>query len=455
MASYEYLFNLSIALLQAMCVIVVAAYLIIRSGYFAEVMDGRSTPKSQAILILSFGAVSVYGSVMGVSLEGAVINVRDLGPLVGGLASGPLVGIGAGLMGAAFRMTQGGFTALSCSLATILAGLSGGLIFMLRKGRFPGLDAAVSFAALFELFHMALTLAICRPFYSALEVVEAAVVPMVLANGTGMLIFAYIISNLIHERETRSERDRYQRELERKKAELEVAAEIQRSFLPERIPTRPGVELAATTIPAMEVGGDFYDFIPGPDGKLGLVVADVAGKGVPAALFMALSRTIVRANAAHHLEEKAVLHDANAMIAADASSGMFVTLFYGILDGSRTLSYANAGHLPPLLLRSGEVECSALQVTGIAMGAVDDAEYGQQETALSSGDILVIYTDGVTEAINLNKEEYGLSRLCEAVRGSSHLSAQGIMGRILEDISRFSGGEAQSDDITVVVLKAE
>ncbi len=243
--------------------------------------------------------------------------------------------------------------------------------------------------------------------------------------------------------------------LERSKAELRIASDIQRSFLPEHIPLVAGFDLAATSVPAMEVGGDFYDFIPG-DGSLGMVIADVSGKSIPAALFMALSRTIVRANATHHEKGTEVLQDANDMISADSRSGMFVTLFYGVLDEiHRNLVYANAGHPPPILLRGGSDEVVNLEVTGIALGVIGGMEYEERKVDLSHGDVVVLYTDGVTEAINSDVEQYGLKRLYSVVRKSRHLSAQGILDEILKDISSFSTGQAQFDDITMIVVKAE
>ncbi|MDD2754821.1 MAG: SpoIIE family protein phosphatase [Methanothrix sp.] len=247
---------------------------------------------------------------------------------------------------------------------------------------------------------------------------------------------------------------RTEQTLERSKSELRIASDIQRSFLPERIPPLPGFDLAATFIPAMEVGGDFYDFIPG-EGKLGMVIADVSGKSVPAALFMALSRTIVRVNATHHEKGTDVLEDANNMISADSKLGMFVTLFYGVLDqNSRSLIYANAGHPPPLLMRNGSNAFENLEVTGIALGAIGGAKYEERRVDLSSGDVLVLYTDGVNEAENSNSEQYGIERFCSIVRESCLLSAQGILDKILDDISQFCAGQAQFDDITMVVVKA-
>jgi len=243
--------------------------------------------------------------------------------------------------------------------------------------------------------------------------------------------------------------------LERSKSELRIASDIQRSFLPEHIPPVDGFDLAATSISAMEVGGDFYDFLPGT-GRMGMVIADVSGKSIPAALFMALSRTIVRANATHHEKGTEVLQDANDMIAADSRSGMFVTLFYGVLDEkTRNLVYANAGHPPPLLMRKGESRFRALEVTGIALGVVEGMRYEERCVDLQEGDILVLYTDGVSEAINDRVEQYGLGRLCRTVYSSREKTARGILDSILKDIAAFAGDQAQFDDITMIVVKAQ
>jgi sigma-B regulation protein RsbU (phosphoserine phosphatase) len=447
----------SLVLLQAVSVIVVAAILISRSKYFTDVLEGGVTWKSQLILVLFFGAVSIYGSIIGINMWDAIINVRDLGPLVGGLACGPVVGTGAGLIGAAFRFSEGGFTALACSIAATLAGLLGGLVY-LRKGKFPGVFFSVIFAVLFELFHMVLTLAISRPFDLAQSVVAEAFGPMVLANGAGMLIFAFIISNVIKERETKWERDSYQLELQKKQAELMIAADIQKSFLPERIPYLKGFDIAATTIPAKEVGGDFYDFII-QDENLQFVIADVSGKGVPAALFMALTRTIVRACAIPHERAAERLSCANNIVVFDSrsvTSGMFVTLFFASLNQKdRSLVYANAGHNPPLLFRAAARCIEAMEVTGVALGMRADMEYEQRQLTLESGDILLLYTDGIVEAMNDKEELFGQNRLRSSLAAVTELSAKEILDSILHDLRQFTDGAEQSDDITAIVIKTE
>ena len=165
------IFSSLIVLLQLISVIIVVAYLLTRSRIFPEILDGHPTLKTQLIMILLFGALSIYGTLSGIEFMGAQINVRDLGPMLAGLLGGPLVGLGAGLIGAAHRMTMGGFTVYPCSLATVLAGLFGGLIWLFYQRKFAGIMIAVLFAIIMEGFHMTLVLLICRPFDQALAVV--------------------------------------------------------------------------------------------------------------------------------------------------------------------------------------------------------------------------------------------------------------------------------------------
>lgn len=451
------LINLSFDLLEAVCVIAVAALLFSRSKYFMDELEGLTTWKSRLALITFFGALSIYGSAIGVNTSGVIINVRDLGPLAGGLACGPVVGIGAGLIGAVFRYSEGGFTALACSINVILAGLLGGIVY-LKKGRFPSVAFSVVFAVLFEILHMVLTVALSRPIDLAFAAVKQAVGPMVVANGVGMLVFAFIITNVIEKRETKRERDCYQNQLQKKQAELDVAADIQKSFLPEKIPAVNGFDIAATSIPAREVGGDFYDFIHKGE-TLQFLIADVSGKGVPAALFMALSRIIMRACEVPDDQAGDRLNCANNMIVSNSGSGisgMFVTLFFAKLcEDDASLIYSNAGHNPPLLLRPSKGSIEALDVTGPALGMMADMEYEQRTIRLEPGDILLLYTDGIVEAMNGIDELFGLPRLRSSLASAKHLSAPGILDSILRDLKQFTEGAEQSDDITAIVIKAE
>ena len=449
----------TLTLIQMSAVIVVIAYVVSRSKYFLEVLEGHPTLKTQIILTIVFGLVSIYGTISGVEVLGAIINVRDLGPMVAGLTCGPWVGLGAGLIGAAHRMTLGGFTMVSCSVATVLAGLFGGFVWILAGRKFVGIKVAVLFAALIEGLHMTLALILCRPFSEALVVVENATAPMMIANALGMFIFAFIITNLINERKVQEERDNLTREIERKNTELAIAAEIQRSYLPDKIQPVAGFDIAAKSVPAKEVGGDFFDVIPFEimrlkKGRVGVLIADVSGKGIPAALFMALSRIVIRVNALWHPEPADAIKDANNIIAADSRAGMFVTAFYGIIDeGNRTLTYVNAGHNPPLVVRVQDKSMEELASTGIALGAMENVPFSQKAITIAPGDVAILYTDGVTEAINAAEEMFGEDRLRSIVLANAAKPAGEILAAILDAIAAFAGDQPQADDITLMVIR--
>ncbi|RCV65236.1 sigma-B regulation protein RsbU (phosphoserine phosphatase) [Methanophagales archaeon] len=448
--------ELLLTLVEKICVIVVIAYLITRTKYFMEILDKKFTLKNRVILILIFGAVSIFGTYSGIEIFGAFANVQDLGPMIAGLIGGPVIGVGAGLIGGVHRYFLGGFTCVPCSLATVLAGLFGGIVYLLRKGKFIGVPGAVLFAALMETFHMILVLIIARPYSEAVVIVEDFSIPMIFSNSLGMFFFAFIISNLIKERETAEERDKYFDELERKRYELKIAHDIQQSFLPDAIPVLKGFDLAALNLPAKEVGGDFYDFILVSEDKIGVTIADVSGNGVPAALFMALSRTIVRANATRSPGVADVIQDANRLITSDAKSGMFVTLFYAILDlREKTLTYVNAGHNPPVMFKGKTGELIMLKAKGIALGALEDIKLEERKIILNSGDVVVFYTDGVTEAVDDREEQFGEERLFKAIKENHNLSAKDIIEKINEETLSFCGKQPQFDDITLMALKAE
>jgi sigma-B regulation protein RsbU (phosphoserine phosphatase) len=270
-----------------------------------------------------------------------------------------------------------------------------------------------------------------------------------------MFFFAFVLSNLIRERETAEERDQYLAELERKRQELKIAHEIQQSFLPDAIPLLKGFDLAALNLPAREVGGDFYDFIPIAEDKIGVTIADVSGKGVPAALFMALSRTVVRTNARGNPSVAEVIEAANSSISADSKSGMFVTLFYAILDlKARMLTYVNAGHNPPALFRALSSDIIMLKARGIALGALDEIVLEERTMQLDRGDTVVFYTDGVTEAVNEREEQFGEERLVALITECHGLAAGALVERIKSEVLAFCGTAPQFDDITVMVLKA-
>ena len=302
---------------------------------------------------------------------------------------------------------------------------------------------------------MGLTILMAKPYEMAVAVVQEVILPMIAANATGMAVFAFIIRNLIIERKTAAEKEALRLKVAQTEYEMETAKGIQQSLLPEFPPLIEGFDLAALNLPCRQVGGDFYDFIPVQENKWGIVIADVSGKGVPAALFMALSRTLVRANVADNLTATQAMQKANHLISQEAKMGMFVTLFYTVLDPQKgLLQYVNAGHNPPFVVHKGRGEVILLKAKGIAMGVLDDYALEQKELKLDGNDTIVLYTDGITEAINNAGEQFGDKRLIETVNENLDLPAAEIIAKVKDTVFAFAQEQPQFDDFTMVVLKA-
>nr|MBA3468562.1 serine/threonine-protein phosphatase [Herpetosiphonaceae bacterium] len=240
--------------------------------------------------------------------------------------------------------------------------------------------------------------------------------------------------------------------------EINMAREIQTSLLPAKTPQIEGWESAALWRLARQVGGDFYDFWQfhsgAEAGNLGFVIADVSDKGVPAALFMALSRSLVRGAALDGTSPARAMERANRWIMRDSQSFMFVTLFYGILNpNTGELRYTSAGHNPPLLYRAADGSIEQLRTPGIALGVIDDAVLGEAQTTVLPGDVLLCYTDGVTEAVNDAMEEWGVPCLMDTTAETAHGPAEAIVTTINDRLATHTGDRAPFDDVTLVVIK--
>ncbi len=236
--------------------------------------------------------------------------------------------------------------------------------------------------------------------------------------------------------------------------ELGLARQIQQSFLPEACPVLPGYEICSMWQTAREVGGDFYDFIPLTGGRWGIVIADVSDKGMAAALFMALSRTIIRTMAIGKPTPHEALDRANDVILTDAHSDMFVTVFFAVLDPARAAAtFVNAGHNPPLLYRAATRQVETLREHGIALGVIPNISLHDSEVELAPGDVLLLYTDGVTEAMNEREEEFGAERLASLLADGGHLTASALIDEITHEVEQFTGGGPNSDDLTMVIVK--
>lgn len=238
--------------------------------------------------------------------------------------------------------------------------------------------------------------------------------------------------------------------------ELEVATKIQQSFLPGKPPERGELSIIADMCSAKQVGGDLYDFVDLADGKVGVMIGDVSGKGVPAALYMARAVSLFRLLSQTGLSTKNALTKLNDALAEESAANLFVTLTYLIYDPKeRILSFSSGGHLPTLLLKKDEAECRLLEAKeGMPLGLMP-GDFGEERVSISKGDILVLYTDGVTEAMNKNGEEFGQDRLTSIVEENRTLDSQQLLDKIKEDIFKFSTHAPQHDDITIIVMEVK
>jgi sigma-B regulation protein RsbU (phosphoserine phosphatase) len=234
--------------------------------------------------------------------------------------------------------------------------------------------------------------------------------------------------------------------------ELAIAADIQRSFLPKEgsATERGALAVHATMIPARAVGGDFYDYFWLDEKRLGVVIGDVSGKGVPAALLMAVTRSLLRATALRGDEPGPCLGEVNRLLLRDTATERFVTLFYAVLDSERgELCFANAGHNAPFLVRpSGAMQ--ELNGAQLILGALPEARYSTNRLPLKCGDRLFLYTDGVTEALNPEREQFSEQRLQRLLSEAADDSPQEMIDRVVQEVRRFAADAPQSDDITTL-----
>jgi sigma-B regulation protein RsbU (phosphoserine phosphatase) len=240
-------------------------------------------------------------------------------------------------------------------------------------------------------------------------------------------------------------------------SDLKVAREIQQTILPKKFPPFPEsdtFDIYASMNAAAYVGGDFYDFFLIDKDRLGFVVADVSGKGIPAAIFMAISRTVIRAIALSENSSSMCMKRSNHILCRESVNDMFVTAFYGILNiWSGLVTYCNAGHNPPVLIRKEGREASFLPLTNdLILGAIHDTHFHEKELILTPGDSLFLYTDGITEAMNYHKELYGNARLLENCQLMKTCHPHEMVRRITDSVNNFTSGTIQSDDITLLSI---
>ncbi len=265
------------------------------------------------------------------------------------------------------------------------------------------------------------------------------------------LLNAFAAQAAVAVERARTARDRVERR--RLEKELAIARDIQRSFLPASAPRVPGFDLAGTSISHDQVGGDYYDFITVSETRMGLAIADVSGKGIPAALLMAGFRMALLAEIRNEFAIRAVMRKVNQLLHESTERDRFVTAFYGVLDWRNgVLIFSNAGHNPPLLLHADGTS-EPLTEGGVALGVLEDTHYEERPVGIGHGDIVVMYTDGVSEAENERKEQFGTERIEAIVRANPGHNARELTQDIVAAVLDWAGAVGLNDDLTLLVLR--
>jgi sigma-B regulation protein RsbU (phosphoserine phosphatase) len=443
--------DILINLINYVAILMMVVYVLTRTGAFSEV--GREfSLKKKLLLVTLFGLLSIYGTVAGIKTFGVNANVRDLGPAVAGMTGGPLVGLGAGLLGGLHRYFRGGFTRCACALATVIAGFAGGVVRRFKQGELLSPLGAAGFGVAMESFHMLLLLALSRPFDQAVVATRQIAAPMIVANACGLALFVFMIRNYRREQEVAAAKERIE-------SDLKVAHDIQVSMLPRifpPFPERKEVTIFAAMEPAKEVGGDFFDLFFIDDRKLCFLVGDVSEKGVPAALFMVITKVLLKTEATQRGSASLgeVFYRVNNMLCPDNDACMFVTVFCAVLDvETGELEYANAGHNPPLLCRGGGAFEFVDVPSGVPLGVQENAPFVSHQMVLRPKDSILLYTDGVTEAMNPAGEQFSGPRLKRVLDENRDKTMKELIVSIKTEVSRFAGSAPQFDDITMVALE--
>ena len=442
-------------MIGTLAVILVIAAFIGGSEVLSKFFGSKTNWKYSLIAGLLGGIFGIYGTMSGLELNGAIISVRDIGPMLAGFTGGPLGGLLAGVIAGVHRFLVGStatqtaqLVTYACILATVCIGIICGFLSrkfhdMLRKPWWALLTGIVM-----EIFHLSLVLLIVKPFDVALGIVKSIFLPFILVNAVGFTLIITMISYFEKQRKISLERSRL-------KTELEVATVIQHSLLPpitDAYPGRPEIRLAASMDAAKEVGGDFYDLFFVDKDRLAFVIADVSGKGIPAALFMATSKTTIQNCVRDYPTLAEAVTVANDSLCRNNTVQMFVTAWIGVLDLlTGTLTFVCAGHNPPVLISDGIPEFIKRR-SGLVLAGMEGVKYREQTMTLKKGDRLFLYTDGVTEAENKTHELFGEQRLADCLKAEAGKAPDEILADVKAAIDAHADGAEQFDDITMLCI---
>lgn len=448
------------SLVGTIAVMCVNAFILEGSRRLAKIRGDNSKYGRQIFVGIIGGLFGIYATISGSAMSsGAVISVRDVGAMFAGCLGGPIAGAISGVIAGLHRLLIGlpdvtlG-TSIPCAISTLLIGIICGFLHK----RFIQLKYkplwAIGIGFIMEIMHLLIAFFYILGIKTAQEgwaLIAGIALPLVLSNALGFGIITLTIDYVHKYQKTQA----HEKQIS---TELNVATKIQNDMLPVIFPYFPGrkeFNLFANMTPAKEVGGDFYDFFFVDDDHFAFVIGDVSGKGVPAALFMVISKTIIKNYTQSGLSPKEVFTKANSELCEGNDENMFVTAWLGILEVSTgKLVYANAGHNPPLIQQNNGKFQFMNNVSGFILAGYSGIKYKEFETYLHDGDKLFLYTDGVTEAMNFENQQFGNEKLLSIIEKSSEVSSpKDIIELINKDIEEFTKGVPQSDDITMLALR--
>lgn len=435
-------------MIGTLAVLLVIGVIIGESDVLQKLEKGERSLRYSLMSGFMGGILGIYGNLAGVDISGAVVSVRDVGPMFAGFVGGPIGGLVAGLIAGAHRLTLGGITAQACIIATCLIGLICGILSRKYRERIIKPQWALLVGVLMECMHLGIVLIMVKPFETAVEIVEQIALPFITINAAGFVALTFFIRSVEKRRLLSAEQNRIQ-------TELNAASVIQRSLLPpitDIFPGREEIDVAASMEAARSVGGDFYDIFFVDKDTFAVVIADVSGKGIPAALFMVNAKQTIQ-NCVRDIPDLAkAVTTANESLCANNEMEMFVTAWIGLLDlKTGQLRYVNAGHNPPLIVKPDSTEFLRGR-HGFVMGGMEGIAYPEQTAKLDPEDKLYLYTDGVTEAEDSGHELFGEDRLVAALQEACTLDAAGVLGKVNEEIAAHVKGCDQFDDITMMCL---
>ena len=436
-------------MIGTLAVILVVSGFIGGSDLISKIVKTEKKWKYTIIVGLIGGVFGIYGNISGFTLSGAVISVRDIGPMLAGFTAGPVGGLIAGLIAGVHRLTMGGITARACVVATCSIGVICGFVCNRWRSKIEKPHFALLLSVLMETFHLCVVLVMVKPFATALDIVRQIDLPFIAVNAVGFVLMITILSYTERQRTLALERSRL-------RSELAVANVIQHSLLPpidEDYPGRKELKVGAFMEAAKEVGGDFYDVFHVDANRLAFVIGDVSGKGVPAALFMASAKITLQNCIRDNQELAKAVEIANKALCARNEAEMFVTLWVGILNPvSGEMRFVSAGHNPPVLLRGGEAQYLRCK-NDFVLAGMEDVTYRENTVQLEKGDLVCLYTDGVTEAENTDHALFGEERLLRCLENKSDSSPAQIIEDVKSAIDAFVNGNSQFDDITMLCFK--